>query len=204
MAYYVDVKTGKKINGSKFKTKHPDGKILLLDGSKLTCYEKKNVAHYKADEEEERRLCKLFIDNAFYFLAHRHRILSDSRMFLCPIAVKSGLMYSGNSGFQNPTLGIYLEWWRECPDAMITDKDGTRSLVYQLAGSPLSGTNWSKRVDENGKIHKAGTCCPFINQWQPFIGINSRYTDAKRRYQAFSLEEVLDVLHAEDGNNTSF
>lgn len=202
MAYYIDIK-GEKINVSEYKTEHPEGKILLLNGSELTCYEKQDVVNDRIDEEEKKSLYKLFTDNAFYLLAHRDRILSDSRMFLCQIAVKSGLMYSGSSGFQNPTLGVYLEWWRECPNAMITDKDGTRSLIFYLAGSPLSGANWSKRVDESGDIHNVRPSYPFISQWRSFIGINTRYTDAKRRHQAYSLEEVLKILHAEDGDNTN-
>lgn len=202
MGYYINSK-GEKINVSEYKTEHLEGKILLLNGSELTCYEKQDVVNDRIDEEEKKRLYKLFTDNAFYLLAHRDRILSDSRMFLCQIAVKSGLMYSGSSGFQNPTLGVYLEWWRECPNAMITDKDGTRSLIFYLAGSPLSGANWSKRVDESGDIHNVRPSYPFISQWRSFIGINTRYTDAKRRYQAYSLEEVLKILHAEDGDNTN-
>lgn len=202
MGYYINSK-GEKINGSEYKTEHPDGKILLMDGSELTCYEKQDVSNDKIDEEEKNRLFKLFTDNAFYLLAHRDSILSDSRMFLCPIAVKSGMMYSGHSGFNHPTLGIYLEWWRDCPYAMITDKDGTRSLVYYLSGNPLSGANWSKSVDENGDSHEAGGFYSFMSQRRPFIGINNRYAAAKQRYQAYSLEEVLDILHAEDDDNTS-
>lgn len=202
MGYYVSSK-GEKINVSEYKTEQPDGKILLLDGTELTCYEKQDVTDDKIDEEEKMRLLKLFTDNAFYLLAHRERILSDSRMFLCRVPSKSGLMYSGYRGFQKPTLGIYLEWWRECPGAMITGKDGTRSLVYHLAGSPLSGANWCKSVNENGEIHEVKFNL-FISHWRPFVGINTRYTSAKQRYQAYSLEEVLEILHTEDGNNTSF
>jgi len=33
-------------------------------------------------------------------------------MFLCPIYMQSGLAYTGSSGFEKPTLGIYIEWWR--------------------------------------------------------------------------------------------
>lgn len=203
MGYYVNSK-GEKINGSEYKTEHPDGKILLLDGTELMCYEKQDVADDKIDDEEKKRLLKLFTDNAFYLLAHIERILSDSRMFLCQVPSKSGLMYSGYSGFQKPTLGIYLEWWRNCPNAMITDKDGTRSLVFHLAGSPLSGANWCKSVDENGEIHQV-KFNSFISHWRPFVGINTRYTNAKQRYQAYSLEEVLDILNTEDkeDNNTS-
>ena len=203
MGYYVNSK-GEKINVSEYNTEHPDGKILLLDGTELTCYEKQDVTDDKIDEEEKMRLLKLFTDNAFYLLAHRERILSDSRMFLCRVPSKSGLMYSGYRGFQKPTLGIYLEWWRKCPGAMITGKDGTRSLVYHLAGSPLSGANWCKSVNENGEIHEVKFNL-FISHWRPFVGINTRYTSAKQRYQAYSLEEVLEILHTEDKeeNNTS-
>ncbi|MBR5119325.1 MAG: hypothetical protein IK100_11890 [Muribaculaceae bacterium] len=205
MRYYINSK-GEKINGSEYNTEHPDGKILLMDGSELTCYEKQDASNDKIDEDEKKRLFKLFTDNAFYLLAHRDRILSDSRMFLCPKAVKSGMMYSGHSGFNHPTLGIYLEWWRDYPYAMITDKDGTRSLIYYLSGNPLSGANWSKSVDENGDSHEAGRFYSFMSQMRPFIGVNNRYAAAKQRYQAYSLEEVLDILHNEDddNDNTSF
>ena len=81
MGYYVNSK-GEKINVSEYNTEHPDGKILLLDGTELTCYEKQDVTDDKIDEEEKMRLLKLFTDNDFYLLAHRERILSDSRMFL--------------------------------------------------------------------------------------------------------------------------
>ncbi len=199
MAYYINAK-GEKINGSEYKTRHPEGKILLLDGSELTCYEKQDVTDDKIDEEEKKRLLKLFTDNAFYLLTHRERIMSDSRMFLCQVPSRSGLMYSGYSGFEKPTLGIYFEWWRECPGAMITGKDGTRSLIYHLAGSPLSGANWCKRVDENGETHEV-KLNSFIKHWRPFVGINTRYTDAKQRYQAYSLEEALEILHTEDEDN---
>ena len=174
---------------------HPEGKICLLSGFELTCYEKQGVASPHMSKEEEQRQCLLFTSNAFRLLAHRERILSDSRMFLCPVAVSSGLMYSGHSGFLAPTLGIYLEWWQECPGTM-TLKGGVRSLVYRLAGSPLSGANWCKSVDENGVIHEA-KLTPFANYWRPLMGINTRYNAAKQRYGAYSLAQVLEILNRE-------
>ena len=66
------------------------------------------------EEEEKEELKKLFIENAFLFLENRERILCDSRMFLSPVPIQSGLAYSGTSGFHRPTLGIYLEWWQRC------------------------------------------------------------------------------------------
>ena len=62
--------------------------------------------------------------------------MSDSRMFLCPVPIQNGMAYTGTSGFQRPTLGVYLEWWLNCESAMVCEEHGTEKLVYQIAGSP--------------------------------------------------------------------
>ncbi len=203
----------------------PEGKIILTDGRMLDCYpfiEQKPekietdplqldttgqyliigrrkptpVPKPSATVEEQRQL---FISNAFYLLAHKERILSDSRMFLCPVAIQNGIAYTGTSGFRNPTLGVYLEWWGLVEEAMRTDKKGCRSLVYQLAGSPLSGRNSCGAIREDGKI-EAVSLSPFSRHWVPFMHLNQRYTEAKQLYQAYTLQEVLDILHQEDDN----
>ena len=204
------------------KVEFPEGKIVLLDGTELECFPKAVVAADDAVSDElaldttgqylsvgnkkpaqppidEQKVAQkeLFVNNAFYLLAHRDRILSDSRMFLCPIAVQSGLAYTGTSGFRNPTLGIYIEWWLNCLGAMRIDDNGQKSLVYHLAGSPLSGCDKSSEVHEDGKTEIV-TLIPFKAHWGPFININTRYTDAKAKYQAYTLEQVLDILHGED------
>ena len=205
------------------KETFPDGKIVLLNGTQLDCYP---LADEDIETEFQNKLkldttgqyltvgkCKpktmpvsnewremqkqLFVDNAFYLLAHLDRILKDSRMFLAPVAVQSALAYTGTGGFNRPTLGVYLEWWQTCDGAMRIDKKGRRSLIYRLAGSPLSGSNRCSAVREDGKIETV-TLSPFINHWSPFIKINTRYTEAKVRYQAYTLQEVLDILHRED------
>ncbi|MBO4723171.1 MAG: hypothetical protein J5629_09635 [Muribaculaceae bacterium] len=198
MGYYIN-STGDKIDGSEYRVEHPEGMIQLLDGTVLPCYEKDGEADIANDKEDETRLCKLFTDNAFYLLAHRERILSDSRMFLTPVTVQSGLAYTGTSGFRNPTVGVYLEWWLECPQAMVTDDSG-RSLIFKLAGSPLSGMNHCSCVDMHGGTHIISVR-PFYKFWKPFMGINIRYNAAKRRYRAYSLKEVLEILNAEDNGN---
>ena len=109
----------------------PQNKIILTDGRELDCYplaeeppEKLGhdpmeldktgqylvVGHRKPSPipqpsptvESQRQL---FIDNAFYLLAHSERILNESRMFLCPVAIQNGLAYTGTSGFHGPTGG---------------------------------------------------------------------------------------------------
>ena len=208
-----------KVTNKKEGTGFPENKIILLDGSVLDCYPLAEVDQQKVTDDsikldttgqyltiggkrlkpippepkevEEQR--ELFLRNAFYLLAHHERIMSDSRMFLCPVYMKNGLAYTGTSGFDNPTLGVYIEWWLNCKGALQTDKKGRKCLVYHLAGSPLSGANCCAVVYENGE--KATVkLLPFRDYWQPFIKINNRYNGAKALYQAYELQQVLDLL----------
>lgn len=207
----------------------PHNKIILWDGRMLDCYPLATQAPDKLDEDhleldttgqflivgakkpqpmspqskdtEEQK--ELFIKNAFYLLAHKERIMSDSRMFLCRIPIQSGMAYTGISGFRNPTLGIYLEWWSIVEGAMRTDREGRKSLVYHLAGSPLSGANKCAAVHEDGKIEIV-SLSQFNAHWGPFTYLNNRYTEAKQLYQAYTLQEVLDILGQEDDGNTDY
>lgn len=180
----------------------PDKMKLDATGTYLSLGNKPCKPQPRATEEKEQQK-KLFTDNAFYLLAHQERIMRDSRMFLAPVAVQNGLAYTGTSGFLAPTLGIYLEWWNECSIALRTDKDGNRSLVYHLAGSPLSGTNHCAEVFEDGRIEPLHVSS-FISHWQPFVNINTQYDEAKHIYQAYTLEQVLEILHAEDGDGWDY
>lgn len=206
---------------------HTQDKIILMDGRELECYPKETAkGDFVSDEvqldttgqylavgkktlpikqtgEDKRQLEKQFIDNAFYLLAHRERILSDSRMFLTPVAVQSGLAYTGTSGFRNPTVGVYLEWWATCDGAMRVDEDGERSLIYHLAGSPLSGMNSCSEVLENG-VSRGVKVTSFSSYWPSFIKVNKRYTDAKHECQCYSLQQLLDILHDEDRGECDF
>jgi hypothetical protein len=196
---------------------HPEGKIQLLNGNVLDCYPleqagekvdnkvkldttgtyfaigKRRLAPTPKTDEENTEGWTLFCNNAFRFLQYRNRIMSDSRMFLCPIPIQSGIAYTGTSGFQRPILGVYLEWWLNCKSALICDENGMKKLVYRIAGSPLSGSNSCGVVDENGKPESANIQ-PFSSLWPNFMRINSRYDEAKSLYQAYTLKEVVDIL----------
>ncbi|MBR6226719.1 MAG: hypothetical protein IKQ79_00285 [Bacteroidales bacterium] len=200
---------------------HPNGKIKLLNGTVLDCYPleqpedktdnamkldttgtylvvggKKPAEASRSDEEREEEE-KLFLNNAFRFLQHRDRIMSDSRMFLCPVPIQSGIAYTGTSGFQRPTLGIYLELWLNCERASLYEEDGTKQLVYHIAGSPLSGNNHCAFVDANGKT-ELQSIASFISLWPTFIDINCRYDKAKDQYQAYTLKQVVEILDKEN------
>ena len=209
--------------------RHPEGAIRLMDGTILTCCPKPEEEMQQPEEvvadelplerterhfgmgrrriapkpEAKEVLRQLFIDNAFYLLAHRERILQDSRMFLTPIVAHNGLAYTGTSGFHRPTIGIYLEWWSHCLGTMVISDSGRMSLVYQIAGSPLSGSNSCGQLYERGEsapIRLSG----FSKYWQSLMQINTRYDEAKQIYQAYTLQELLDILHEEDGGEKDF
>ena len=180
----------------------PDKMKLDATGTYLSIGNKPCKPLPRITEDVERQK-KLFTDNAFYLLAHQERIMRDSRMFLAPVAVQNGLAYIGTSGFNAATLGIYLEWWNECPIALRVDKESRRSLVFHLAGSPLSGANRCAEVYEDGRTESVQVSS-FISHWRPFTAINTRYDEAKHIYQAYTLEQVLDILHAEDGEDWDY
>lgn len=200
---------------------HPEGKIQLLNGAVLDCYpldqpetkvdnklkldntgtymsvgRSKPIAAPTTDEQKKKEE-NLFLHNAFLFLQHRDRIMSDSRMFLCPIPIQSGLAYTGTSGFHRPILGVYLEWWLDCENATIVRENKTKWLVYRIAGSPLSGMNHCGIVNEKGNADIESLIGPFSPVWSSFMSINNRYDEAKSLYQAYTLEEVIEILERE-------
>ena len=204
------------------KFQHPEGKIQLLNGRILDCYpleqfqgevdnqlafdttgiylslKKPNKANTVQNRQydEEKEMKKLFLENAFVFLENRERILSDSRMFLCPVPVQSGLAYTGASGFRRPTLGIYVEFWKACPASSIMEENGKKWLLWYVAGNPQSGSNRCGLVNPQGEM-KCEQVNSFIDIWRPFMEINTRYDEAKRRYEAYTLREVLAIFERE-------
>lgn len=208
------------VNNLNAEAQHPEGKIQLLDGRVLDCYQpseqndtvdnglqldttgeylsvgkKPQPAMTVKGNVEKIRMAeqKLFTDNAFLFLDNRERILSDSRMYLCPIPVQSGIAYTGTRGFNRPTLGIYLEWWKYCAAASVLEENDEEWLVYKIAGSPMSGSNRCGLVSPFGET-KTKQVLSFINLWPLFMKINCRYDDAKERYAAYTLGQVLSIL----------
>lgn len=196
-----------------------DGKITLMDGSVIQGYTPQRIADQRIDNSmelddtgeyfavggrkpsvknkvkgEEGR--DFFTDNAFFFLSHSREILADSRMFLARVPVVNGLAYTGTSGFRAPTLGVYLEWWSNCPDSVL-ELDGEKWLVWFISGSPLSGSNACSIVNEKGET-KTYTRLNFLNLWTSFTKINTRYDLAKVTYACFTLEEVVNIVRNND------
>jgi hypothetical protein len=181
-----------------YPSKHPEAKVdneMKLDttGKYLTIGRSKQrrVASQKNDEQKRKEV-DLFLHNAFLFLQHKDRIMSDSRIFLCPVPIQNELAYTGTNGFRRPTLGVYLEWWLNCENARICN-DKTEWLVYFISGSLLTGANKCGIVNKEGDTDSK-SILPFSPIWSSFMKINKRYDEAKSIYQAYTMEKVVQIL----------
>lgn len=174
----------------------PEGKIVLTNGNVIQGYTPKRVSEEHTDKGHITE--EYFTANAFFFLSHAREILADSRMFLSQVPVVSGLAYSGTSGFTMPTLGVYLEWWMSCKDAIV-ESNGQMWLIWHLAGSPLSGSNMCSLVNEDGKT-QCHSVPNFNRLFRSFIKINQRYKEVKTKYAWFTLEEVVNILRNNDSD----
>ena len=209
--------------------RHPEGAIRLLDGTILTCYPKPEEVLQQPEEivadelplettgrhfgmgrrriapkpEAKEVLRQLFIDNAFYLLAHRERILRDSRMFLTSVSVQNKLAYTESPGMDAPTIGVYLEWWSSCLGSMVLSESGRMSLIYELTGSPHSKFAICRQLYEDGETEPIHLYY-FARYWESLMKINMRYNEAKEIYEAYTLQELLDILHEEDGGEKDF
>ncbi|MBQ4377327.1 MAG: hypothetical protein II793_06500, partial [Bacteroidales bacterium] len=203
--YYLDFET-------VLKEGFRDGRIVLMDRSSLECYPRvgesqseadgKNDAstHENHDRAQQDRTAYLFQKNAFFLLDNYKRILSDSRMFLCPIPIQNNVMQAQGT----PSLGAYIQWWMNCEGAMRIDKNGRRRLVYHLAGSALSGCNHCEMVLENGKTKTIQLESPFSRYCHSLDSLARAYADAMQKYQSYTLQEVLLILRYEMEGDKSY
>ena len=94
---------------------------------------KRNSTRDKIAQQRGELLCR----NLHRLIAESDKILADSRMFLAPVPIQNGLAYTGTSGFHNPTLGVYIEWWKHHKCAWVIDESGEKQPLVYIAGSPF-------------------------------------------------------------------
>ena len=154
---------------------------------------KRKAGHVIERDSIAQQRGELLCRNLHRLIAESDTILSDSRMFLAPVPIQNGLAYFGTSGFHAPTLGIYIEWWKHHKCAWVIDEFGEKQPLVYIAGSPLSCANKCAYVGTNGEIYSVSVT-KFTPVWQSFINVNTRYTEAKQRYEAYTVEEVIKKL----------
>ena len=197
-------------------------RITLMNGKQLVCFPKKELntscesdclmldatGQYLSFGKKRKREIQaleqpmqdaLFQSKAFVLYKNREQIFRDSRMFLASVPVKNELAYIGTNGFKFPVLGAYLEWWEGNKELLTADKDGVPALIFQFAGSPLSGVNICHAVYEDGNTKQVSVAM-FNKVWQSFYYINHRYAGAVQQCDSYTLSKVL-VLLKESNNN---
>ncbi len=143
--------------------------------------EKPDDAAFKWADAETRRLdMELIKANAHFLFENRERIFADSRMFLAPVNVMSGAAYIGT--LVKPTVGTYIEWWL---------RRGKEELAYFVSGSPLSGANVSSAIAKDGSLVPLRPDGIFLNLVKEFTDSHKRYIDERRKFEAYSLLEVV-------------
>lgn len=166
--------------------------VTLQDGTELSAEwvndtPKAQVKIRPNDESEQ-----LFYSNIPLFYANIERILSNSKLFLTPVAVNNGLAISGR--FEQATLGIYIEWWLYDNQAS-TDIHG--NPIWKIAASGLSNGHACMAVNEHGEPIEA-VLRGFASQtWKSFMTENKRYESEKKLYQSYTLEEAIKILRYE-------
>lgn len=170
--------------------------IELMNGTLLECFKNEQGRQEQERVEEEERI---FLDNAFFFLAHRDQIMKDSRMFLAPVPIHHTIFFWHG----NICLGDYLEWWLSCESARRMTNDNRMSLVYLLTGSHCSGSNRCHEVGEFGTTERI-QLSDFSAAAGQFIRIAERYKNVVGEYEAYSLEKVVELLKREDAEGRAF
>ena len=178
---------------STYLTEHPEGYLRRMDGTLLRLYPATSLLT-PLTPEESTETPELFRQSVPLLWRHRERILSDSRMFLTPIAERNGLAYLGP--FPTATLGTYIEFWMLCDAAVFTDERGIQYFVTCVDGSPLSGANRCTQVSEVGEISMRSVY-RFSSLWRPFRDLIRRYRKPQTTAQHYTLPEVLSLLSEE-------
>lgn len=165
---------------------------LDTTGEYLSFKYQKKPSTQKEFLAERKRNYQFFSSHINLFIENLDKILSDSRLFLAPIPVQNGLAYTGTSGFRNPVLGVYAQWWRDFSNSSYDNKERP---IWYISGSPLSGAHACSSVDKKGeRIKKPTLKGSFSNTWQPFMGINKSCDEAKQYFLGFTLAEVINIL----------
>ena len=176
-----------------YSTDHPEGQLRRMDGTLLRLYPTTSLPA-PLTPEARTEATELFRQSLSLLWRYRERILSDSRMFLTPIAEPNGLAYLG--AFPAATLGAYIELWTLCDAALITDERGIQHFVTRVAGSPLSGSNRCTLVSEEGEV-STRSVRDFSSLWRPLRGLIRRYRKPQATALHYTLSEVLALLSEE-------
>lgn len=178
----------------------PDDLALDTTGQYLSIGNKRHKSSPRSNKKnsiekaKERYYRQLFIENVHLFLDESDKILSDGQLFFAPVHIPNHLAYTGTSGFQDPTIGVYLQWWLHVSEASF---DVNENPIWFISGSPLSGAHACSAVNKKCESVKAQLKGGFSSVWRSFMEINRGLTEAKQRCEAYTFEEALIQLRGQ-------
>ena len=153
-----------------------------------TWFKEFHNARIKASEQKKENLLKANIEN---FFANKDVVYSNSRYFLTPLPVSTGLAYAGPLIVM---LGMLLELWETKPGTTETHENcGGKILIWSFGGSPLSGMNsWAGYCRKcGGRVTGNKSCFPDL--WHLFVEQIKRYSKY-RKYAHATIDEVLQAI----------
>lgn len=128
----------------------------------------------------------IFLHLVWFLLENAERIMSDSRLFLCPVYSQVfSPFFSGR-----PRLGTFIEWWLHYPEKS-RDNDG--NPIFCISGNPMTGSHGCYSVGPNGKTRKV-TERGFGSIISSFGKVNSLYKDVKKDCEYYEFDEVIRIL----------
>lgn len=161
--------------------------IVLLNGNILRCYPRQHYTqpcHWSLSREVIRANKQLFYPNVNNIIANADKILNDSRYFLASVG------YYTSIGSTMPCLGTFIEWWKYCRYSW----DADNLPIWAISGNPMTGSHGCATVDTECNVHRAKLQSRFIEIVKSFNCISSRYVEAQKECESYSLDNVLHQL----------
>ena len=120
--------------------------ITLLNGNTLESVGGKPFEGESETEiyRNEGKVLPVFKNFALFLLENADRIMSDSKMFLCPIYSR---VFSPWFTESRPRLGTFIELWTRYPEKS-RDNDG--NPIYCISGNPMNGSQACYSIDKRG------------------------------------------------------
>lgn len=163
--------------------------IVLLNGNILNCYPIQNnvqPCHWSLSREAIRTNKRLFYHNVYNFIANADKILNDSRYFLASVGYHTSI---GSTIM--PCLGTFIEWWKY---SQKYSWDAYNLPIWAISGNPMTGTHGCLTVDIGCNVRRAKLQSRFIEIVKSFNCISSKYIEAQKECESYSLDNVLHQL----------
>ena len=152
-----------------------------------------SFTHSSRNQEDENALATCLVENLCLLWAHRAEILSHPKMAFAEVVFDLNLLFVNSLPLRANHLGAVLEWLEKCPDAHRTDAWGGVSLLSSVVGSPMSGRNECRFVNQEG-VREVVAVKPFRPVWESYLAVRADYASRPIPDEVYTLSQVVEVL----------